>query len=176
MPIAAPLRLKGRTGRPSLCSTTTLSVASRATGIGYACALHFDFVVEQACSAAARVTSSTPSSCSSPPSCCSSSSLRGVISSREALYVRFAVLVYARALPVQGRSDVFPDCAEVLLWQSLNVCLRYCVFVPRGREVRLCFLVRDRVPQRTLRFDGLLHHQVHGNGSRFGDPRWLAFF
>ena len=45
---------KGRTRLLSLCSPTTLSGASWATSTVCICALHFDFGVEQACSAAAR--------------------------------------------------------------------------------------------------------------------------
>ena len=54
----APPRPKGRPRSPSLCSSTTPSRASQVTDVGLVHGLHFNHGVEQACSAAARVTSS----------------------------------------------------------------------------------------------------------------------
>ena len=57
-PFLAPLRPKGRTRTPSMSLFTTLTGASWVTSTVCVCGLHFDLGVEQACSAAARVSSS----------------------------------------------------------------------------------------------------------------------
>ena len=61
LPLVAPLQLKGCTRTSSLFSPTTPSGASVLSAFFSHSALHFDFGVELACSAAARVPPRSPS-------------------------------------------------------------------------------------------------------------------
>ena len=122
--LRVPLQLKGCTRTSTLFSPTTPSGASVLCAFSSRSALHFDFGVEQACSAAARVLLASPSRASpSSASSCTAFifSMRRILTPRCAacgstlLWIRFPffwsyvfvpVLVQAREVPVQGRTDV----------------------------------------------------------------------
>ena len=119
-----PLQLKGCTRTSCLFSPTTPSGASVLSALFSHSALHFDFGVEQACSAAARVLLASPSRAS-----LSSASSRSAFLPYEAFphaeerrladprflwirspffwsYVFFPEFVYAREVPARERTDV----------------------------------------------------------------------